>query len=267
VGAGRGASALSLTVKSASRSTCDARAGECDPPPRWLGTKVSPLRRHHRSARGSLVPKVAGNRLRRVNVSDHWVDTVVTRDIILTRFRRTAIVLVLLALLTPMAPPAAVALPSKSTWLADVDQAMSGSHRYVDRRVAAGGSRLAVNFDIDNTSLASHYDHGQPVKRVLRFAKHARQHGVGLLFNTARLRGDGRLLRAKRQLERAGYRVAGICGRRAGEGLARSKQRCRKHFVSKGYTLIANVGNRDTDFVGGDYEKAFKLPNYNNQLS
>lgn len=183
------------------------------------------------------------------------------------RTHRGAILLVLVALLGLLAPPTASALASKSRWEADVDRAMSGSHRYIDRRVARGGHRLAVNFDIDNTTLASHYAPGKPVARVLRFARYARSHGVRLLFNTARPRGDGRLLRAERQLERAGYRVAGICGRRHGESLIHGKQRCRRHFVAQGYTLVANVGNRDTDFVGGNYERAFRLPNYDNQLN
>jgi len=185
--------------------------------------------------------------------------------------RRTHRSLVLLALLgllgLLLSPPATAALASKSRWEADVDTAMSGSHRYVDNRVARGGSKLAVNFDIDNTTLASYYAPGQPVARVLRFAKYARSRGVRLLFNTARPAGDGRLLRARRSLEKVGYQVAGICGRKEGETLAHGKQRCRRYFVSQGYTLIANVGNRDTDFVGGDYERAFRLPNYNNQLS
>ena len=30
--------------------------------------------------------------------------------------------------------------------------------------------------------------------------------------------------------------------------------------------IIANVGNRCTDFVGGDYERAYRLPNYGNRL-
>jgi hypothetical protein len=72
---------------------------------------------------------------------------------------------------------------------------------------------------------------------------------------------------ARRQLERAGFRVSRICGRVRGERLAHSKVRCRKRFVDEGYTLIANVGNRDTDFAGGYYERAFRLPNYHNQLS
>ena len=164
-------------------------------------------------------------------------------------------------------PAGAAALPSKDKWQADVRMAMSGSHRYVGRRVAKGGRRLAVNFDIDNTTLATHYAAGKPVARVLHFAEFARRHGVRLLFNTARPQGDGRLRKAKRQLERASYRVAEICGRRQGERLAQGKRRCRKHFVNEGYTLIMNVGNRKTDFVGGNYEKAFRLANYHNRLS
>ena len=59
-----------------------------------------------------------------------------------------------------------------------------------------------------------------------------------------------------------------MCGRiSTGEALEDSKQRCRRHFVAEGYTIIANVGNRSTDFVGGDYRRAFRLPSYRDQLS
>jgi len=177
-----------------------------------------------------------------------------------------ALVTCLLLVLTT-APSATAALPSKETWVGDVASAMDGSHRQLDRRIEKGGSRLAVNFDIDNTTLASHYEPGAPVSRVLRFATYARNHGVSLLFNTARLRGDGRMQKAKNQLERAGYDVAGICMRRKGEGLVHSKTRCRRTFVDQGYTLVANVGNRATDFEGGYYERAYRLPNYDNQLT
>ena len=37
-------------------------------------------------------------------------------------------------------------------------------------------------------------------------------------------------------------------------------------FKKEGYTLIANVGNNDTDFVGDGYERAYRLPNYGNRL-
>ncbi len=169
--------------------------------------------------------------------------------------------------LAPWAPsPAQAALPSRAAWSSDVRAAMSGANHYLDHRVARGGSRLAVNLDIDNTALATRYARGRPVPPVLRFARHARAHGMRLLFNTGRLRGDGRLARARRQLTRAGYRVTEVCGRARGESLSHSKQRCRRHFVAEGYRLVANVGNRRTDFVGGNYERAFRLPSYGNQL-
>ena len=64
------------------------------------------------------------------------------------------------------------------------------------------------------------------------------------------------------QLTRAGFPVAEVCLRAKGATLPVGKQACRDRFADEGYTLIANVGNNDTDFVGDGYERAFKLPNY-----
>lgn len=179
-----------------------------------------------------------------------------------------AMLLLLLAALVHPAPAQAASLPSKSQWVADTYDAMQGSRAYVGRRADQGGSRLAVNLDIDNTSLASHYDYGAPVAVTLRFARYARDHGVKLLFNTGRIRGDGRLAKAKDLLRAAGYRVTEICGRTSThETLTHSKQRCRRHFVAEGWTLVANVGNRQSDFTGGSYEKAFRLPSYGGRLA
>ncbi len=179
-----------------------------------------------------------------------------------------AVLVLLLAALAVPAPAQAAPLPSKSEWVADTYAAMHGSRTYVGHRVDRGGSRLAVNLDIDNTSLASHYDYGAPVAVTLRFARYARAHGVKLLFNTGRIRGDGRLAAAKRLLRSAGYRVTEICGRTSThETLTHSKQRCRRHFVAEGWTLIANVGNRRSDFSGGSYERAFRLPSYGGRLA
>jgi hypothetical protein len=175
---------------------------------------------------------------------------------------------VVLTGLVAVVSPAEAALPSQQQWASDVNRAMAGSRVYVRQRVATGAPRMAINLDIDNTSLASHYDYGRAVPVVLRLADYAEARGVTLLFNTGRVSGNGALLAAARDLRRAGYDVAEICGRRSSrEGLAHSKQRCRQHFVDEGYTIIANVGNRSTDFYGGDYERAFRLPNYGNQLA
>jgi hypothetical protein len=173
------------------------------------------------------------------------------------------------ALLLPATPAHAAEPPSKATWLADVDTVMQGSWAYVDERVAQAGdgARLAINLDIDNTSLATYYDRGAPVKRVLRFTEHARAQGVTLVFSSGRKAGAGRAAYARRMLEGAGYTVGGVCLRRAGEGLVHGKVRCRQQWVDRGYTLVANVGNLDTDFAGRrNYERAFDLPDYDGAL-
>ena len=180
--------------------------------------------------------------------------------------RPLAVALLVAGLVLGPVAPASAALPPESQWRHDVRQAMSGSRTYVAARVD-GSEQLAVNLDIDNTSLATRYDGGRAVFVVRRFADFAEERGVAVLFNTGRLRGDGRMARMADRLRAAGFLVTAICGRtRDSEGLAHSKQRCRARFVEQGYTIIANVGNRSTDFTGGDYERAFRLPSYGDQL-
>jgi predicted secreted acid phosphatase len=171
-----------------------------------------------------------------------------------------ATILVMSVLVTP----SQAAAPGKKKWLKDTRAAMYGSRAYIDSRVKPGDTKLVINLDIDNTSLATYYDRGHPVPVVLRFAKYANSKGVHVYFNTGRNESD--LAQAVAGLRRSGYPVSSICGRRSGETLRSSKQRCRQQVVDRGYTIIANVGNRSTDFVGGNYERAFKLPNYGNRL-
>ncbi len=165
-------------------------------------------------------------------------------------------------------PRAAARVPGKARWLRDTRAAMVGSRAYVGRRAERGaptGRRLAVNLDIDNSSLATYYDEGTAIPVVLRFARYAHRHGVRLLWNTGR---RANALRAvTRDLRREGFAVTEVCGRRAGEALVHGKRRCRRHFVRSGYTLVANVGNRATDFRGTPrFGRAFRLPNYGNEL-
>lgn len=185
----------------------------------------------------------------------------------MSRWLTEAVTVILALIATSVSVPVhaqSQGLPSQDQWLSDTRTAMYGSRAYVADRVDQGGRRLAVNFDIDNTSLATSYAEGTAVPVVLRFARYARSRGVTLLFNTGRLRGH--TAGVARSLRRVGYDVEEICARATGEALVHSKQRCRAHFKAEGYTLIANVGNRDTDFVGSGYGRAFKLPDYNGQL-
>ena len=157
-------------------------------------------------------------------------------------------------------------VPSREQWLEDVDKVMKGSGAYLRERTESGETGLAVNFDIDNSSIASYYDghDAGAIPRVMKFAALAQSLGVVLVFNTGRLNTQQE--RTIDQLTGAGYDVAMLCMRKKGETIPHGKQRCRNKFIRKGYTLIANVGNNPTDFTGDGYEKAYRLPNYGGEL-
>jgi hypothetical protein len=157
-------------------------------------------------------------------------------------------------------------VPTRAEWLADVKAAMAGSRPYVRARAAAKApdELLAVNFDIDNTVLATYYDGGAAIPKMLKLAKLLDKLSIAMVFNSGR-RADQQQ-RTVRQLTRAGYPVVQVCLRKKGETLPVGKQRCRDSFVEAGYTLIANVGNNPTDFEGDGYERAYVLPNYDGVL-
>jgi hypothetical protein len=167
------------------------------------------------------------------------------------------------------APDSAVVkrtVPSRAQWMSDVKAVMKGSRGYVRDRVAAKGpdEMLAVNFDIDNTVIATYYDGGGAIPVMLHLSKLLQRLGVHMVFNTGRS-ADQRE-RTITQLTRAGFPVAAVCLRNKGETLPAGKQRCRDGFIDAGYTLIANVGNNDTDFIGDGYERAYRLPDYRGAL-
>jgi hypothetical protein len=183
----------------------------------------------------------------------------------------TALALTLTAALAVLVPSTAEAakMPSEKKWVADTYKALNGSRVYVRNRVARagsnqGGTKLALNLDIDNTSLATYYQTGKPVAATLRLVKYAKSKGVYILFNTGR--NVSKRAQTIAQLKSAGYPVDGLCAHYKGEALRHSKQRCRQSFVNNGFTIIANIGNRSTDFAGGNYERAYRLPNYGNRL-
>lgn len=178
-------------------------------------------------------------------------------------------VLAFLLLLTGlvMVPSAAHAqLPPESAWKTDVRQAMAGSRHYLGQRAdqQMPGEKLAVNLDIDNTMLASGYSAGDPVAPTLAFANRAQAEGMAVFVNSARL--NARRADTIAQLADAGYQVDRICLRKAHESALSSKKRCRASFRAQGFRLVANVGNSRTDFQGGGFEKAYRLPNYDGQL-
>ena len=176
----------------------------------------------------------------------------------------TVALLAMVMVMSVLVAPSQAAVPSKKKWLKDTRSAMVGSRAYVNKRVKQGGTRLAVNLDIDNTMIASAYG-GGPVGPTLAFAARARAEGMAVFVNTARL--NKRRAETREQLAAAGYVVDRLCMRRAKEAVKAGKVRCRTSFAALGYTLVANVGNNRTDFQGGGYEVAYRLPNYGGRLS
>ncbi|MET8246771.1 HAD family acid phosphatase [Streptomyces sp. NPDC005202] len=160
-----------------------------------------------------------------------------------------------------------------ATWQKDCQAVMDQALPYLEQRIAntRPGEKQAIVFDIDNTTLQTDFgfSYPQPANRpVLKVAQYAQEHGVSLFFVTAR---PG-IIKAptKYNLEHDGYDVDGLYVRGLFDlfkDVADYKTAQRADIESKGYTIIANIGNSATDLSGGHAEKTFKLPDYDGQLS
>lgn len=159
------------------------------------------------------------------------------------------------------------------TWQADCLAVMNQALPYLKQRIAdvKPGEKQAVVLDIDNTTLETDFGFSYPQpanKPVLDVARYAQEHGVSLFFVTARpgiISGV-----TDYNLKHVGYKVSGLYVRGLFDlfkdvGAYKTAQRV--DIESKGYTIIANIGNSATDLSGGHAEKTFKLPDYDGQLS
>ncbi|GHH85800.1 HAD family acid phosphatase [Streptomyces capitiformicae] len=168
---------------------------------------------------------------------------------------------------------AAAAEVDYATWQKDVKAVIDTATPYVQQRTAnASGQKLAIVFDIDNTTLETHYTPWYQLptpamKPSLALAKYAKSRGVDVFFVTARpgiIEGI-----TEWNLETVGYPVDGLYVRDLPDLFAEvSAYKTASHadIESDGYTIIANVGNNTTDLVGGHAERTFKLPDYDGQL-
>ncbi|MZD04492.1 hydrolase [Streptomyces sp. SID5785] len=160
-----------------------------------------------------------------------------------------------------------------ATWQRDCQAVADQAMPYLKQRIAhpRPGEKQAMVFDIDNTTLESDFGFHYPApanKPVLALAEYAQDHGVALFFVTARpgiIKGV-----TEYNLKHVGYRVDGLRVRNLVDlfkDVADYKTAQRADIESKGYTIIANVGNNTTDLSGGHAERAYKLPDYDGQLS
>ncbi|MDX3117136.1 HAD family acid phosphatase [Streptomyces scabiei] len=206
--------------------------------------------------------------------------------------RRTALTAVATAAVTALAVPAgaqaatatgttaaatASAAAAKAvdynTWQQDCQTVMNQALPALKQRIAAAkpGEKQAIVFDVDNTTLETDFGFSYPQpanKPVLDVAKYAQDHGVSLFFVTARpgiISGV-----TDYNLKNVGYKVSGLYVRGfldLFKDVAAYKTAQRVTIESKGYTIIANVGNSATDLSGGHAETTYKLPDYDGQLS
>ncbi|MGP4086604.1 HAD family acid phosphatase [Streptomyces sp. KR55] len=174
---------------------------------------------------------------------------------------------------TTTATTAAAADVDYDTWQKDCQAVMDQALPYLKQRIAQSqpGEKQAIVFDIDNTTLETDFgfSYPQPANQpVLEVAEYAQEHGVDLFFVTAR---PGIIYApTEYNLEKAGYEVDGLYVRGfldLFKDVAAYKTAQRVDIESKGYTIIANIGNNTTDLSGGHAEKTYKLPDYDGQLS
>ncbi|MEU6864507.1 HAD family acid phosphatase [Streptomyces sp. NPDC046876] len=162
-----------------------------------------------------------------------------------------------------------------ATWKRDVAAVMAPARPYVEQRIAQSpaGEKPAIVLDIDNSSLETdfHWFWTVPtpaIAEVRDLTRYANEHGVAIFFVTARPGIIASL--TERNLKQVGYPVSGLYVRDLPDlfqEVSAYKTAKRAEIEARGYTIIANIGNNQSDLVGGHAERTFKLPDYNGKLS
>ncbi|MEU7555955.1 HAD family acid phosphatase [Streptomyces sp. NPDC044571] len=186
----------------------------------------------------------------------------------------------------PAAAPAAVSASAPGgnayllgidygTWRRDVAAVIDTARPYVEQRIARSpaGEKPAIVLDIDNSSLETdfHWFWTFPtpaIPEVRELTRYADAHGVAVFFVTAR---PGIVYSVtEHNLKAVGYPVSGLYVRDLPDlfsAVSTYKTAKRAEIEARGYTVIANIGNNQSDLVGGHAERTFKLPDYDGKLS
>lgn len=190
---------------------------------------------------------------------------------------------------TPAPAPAPAAAPAASapggnakilgidyaTWQRDVATVIDGVRPAIEQRIAASpaGEKPAIVLDIDNSSLETdfHWFWTFPtpaISKVRELTRYADDRGVAIFFVTARPGIVYSL--TERNLKSVGYPVSGLYVRDLPDlfgQVSAYKTAKRAEIEDRGYTIIANIGNNESDLVGGHAERTVKLPDYDGKLS
>lgn len=158
------------------------------------------------------------------------------------------------------------------------------ANKFLTTRVARAkpAEKLAVVFDIDETtltnlSLMQAYGYGYhpptwdewvnrgkapaiiPVQTIY---DNAVRHNVAVFFVTGRT--EANRAGTEKNFREVGYETwTRIYFKPAGvpQTTQQFKTATRKAIEAEGYTIVANIGDQDSDLAGGHAEKIFKLPN------
>lgn len=157
--------------------------------------------------------------------------------------------------------------------------------KYLAKRVAKPlkeGEKRAIVFDIDETTLtnlshimAQDFGYVPPVWRnwvetgqgraivpVQLVYDIAVQNQVAVFFISARLESERAV--TERNLRQVGYATwakVHLKADKSEQSAARFKTAIRRQITQDGYTIIANIGDQESDLKGGFAERTFKLPN------
>lgn len=160
-------------------------------------------------------------------------------------------------------------------WQRDVAAVIDGVRPAIEQRIAAApaGEKPAIVLDIDNSSLETdfHWFWTFPtpaISKVRELTRYANDRGVAIFFVTARPGIIHSL--TERNLKSVGYPVSGLYVRDLPDlfhEVSAYKTEKRAEIEARGYTIIANIGNNESDLVGGHAERTVKLPDYEGKLS
>lgn len=171
----------------------------------------------------------------------------------------------------------------------DLAAAAAQARTWVDQRTAANSdpataarTKLAIVFDLDET-LLSNFRHmrsmdlgyvpamwekwiddadAPPIAPVADIYRLARARGVAVFYLTGRRERDRPATEKNLQLAGLGDYAALHCKPGDYQGTTQSfKTATRRRITEQGYTIIANIGDQQSDLDGGYAERTFKLPN------
>lgn len=171
----------------------------------------------------------------------------------------------------------------------DIASVTQKAESYINQRVkknnqANSPQKLAVVFDIDETSLSNYQDmlklsfggtdqeineaeglgHDPSIAPTLALYQDIVKQGVFVFFITGR--PDSICPQTMKNMKEAGYKIwqGFYCKPKAYQQLRSAvpyKTAMRKAISEQGYTIIADIGDQYSDLEGGYTEKTYRLPN------